>query len=325
MIAGGKDVIEPIGETMKKTMLAVCLSALMVTCNVAAMTRTLKKDPAIVIAAFGTTTKASATYDFIEKQLISTSSLKKYTINWAFTSEIVRERANNAFAKKGLETRYLSLAQVLANLESEGYRKIVVQPLHIFPGQEYLETEKVVNAFRTLGLRIEFGDTLLHKWEYMFESVEALEEELLQVNQGCNILVAHGTPKTSPGSNATYLGLDRYLSQKYKNVFVGTVDGVLTREQALNKAKTCDPKQVKFIPFMLVAGDHIMNDIMGKESDDEGVLSWSMEMKKAGFSVDSLYTDYDGKKLYKGLGFNKKIVEIFSHQIEKSLERLEAY
>ncbi len=281
---------------MRKTMLAVLLSALMVTCNVAAMTRSIKQDPAIVIAAFGTTTKARVTFDFIEKQLKSTRSLKKHTIHWAFTSEIVRERANKAFAKKGVKTRYLSLLQVLANLESEGYRKIVVQPLHIFPGQEYVETKKVVEAFRTLGLRIEFGHTLLHEWPYVHEAIDALEPTFLKPNQGCNVIVAHGTPKTFPGSNATYLGLDRYISQKYKNVFVGAVEGILTRDQTLSKAKACKPKSVKFIPFMLVAGDHIMNDIMSKEGDEEGVPSWSTEMKQARFNVSTLHMRYKGKK-----------------------------
>ncbi|MBF0472587.1 MAG: hypothetical protein HQK93_02485, partial [Nitrospirae bacterium] len=39
------------------------------TSNCFSMTRTLKTDPAIVIVAFGTTTKASSTYDFFDKQL----------------------------------------------------------------------------------------------------------------------------------------------------------------------------------------------------------------------------------------------------------------
>lgn len=36
--------------------------------NGRAMTRTIKKEPAIVIAAFGTTTKARVTYEFFDAQ-----------------------------------------------------------------------------------------------------------------------------------------------------------------------------------------------------------------------------------------------------------------
>ena len=34
--------------------------------------------------------------------------------------------------------------------------------------------------------------------------------------------------ETFPGSNSTYLVLDRYDSRKYKNVVVGTVEGILS-------------------------------------------------------------------------------------------------
>jgi sirohydrochlorin cobaltochelatase len=294
--------------------------------TVSGMTRTLKKEPAIVVVAFGTTTRARATYDFFEKQLLRElpEKYRGLRIEWAFTSEIIRERANRKFRKAGINRRYLSLAQVLANLEDEGYRKIAIQSLHIFPGQEFIEMEKVINAFRTLGLRIEYGGTLLHRWPWMHDTVNILEREFLGPDEGCNVLVTHGTPRTPVGSNIVYLGLARYLEQRYKNVFAGAVEGIITREEALSAAKNCRVKKVKFIPFMYVAGDHIMNDIMGSEPDDEGVPSWSMEMRDAGFEVDAVFMNYKGEQLYKGLGFYEDINRIFIRQLVKSLKKLES-
>ena len=108
---------------------------------------------------FGTTTKARVTYDIFEQQLRKKlpEQYRSYAIKWAFTSEIVRERANQAFAEQGQSKRFLSLPQVLANLENEGYRKVVIQPLHIFPGQEYMDVQKIIAAFEQIGLRIESG------------------------------------------------------------------------------------------------------------------------------------------------------------------------
>ncbi|MDH5297494.1 MAG: hypothetical protein OEV91_00560, partial [Desulfobulbaceae bacterium] len=82
-------------------LLAILLLA--VAANGWAMTRTLKKEPAIVIVAFGTTTKAQVTYDFFEEQLRRElpEPFKRLKIVWAFTSEIVRERANAKFKKEG--------------------------------------------------------------------------------------------------------------------------------------------------------------------------------------------------------------------------------
>ncbi len=286
------------------------------------MTRTLKKEPAIVIVAFGTTTRAMVTYDVFEKQLRRElpEKYRKLRIEWAFTSEIVRERANRKFREQGLDRRFLSLPQVLANLENDGYRKVAIQSLHIFPGQEFADMERQIAAFRQLGLRIEYGGTLLHEWPWVFETVDALEPYFLPPEQGCNVLVVHGTPKTFPGSNATYLGLDRYLSAKYDNVFVGGVDGVLTREQALDKARACKVKRVRLIPFMYVAGAHIMDDIMGRGTST--APSWAMELKQAGIEVDSLTVEYQGKTYYRGLGFYESINRNYIRQLEESLTRL---
>ncbi|HDH02036.1 MAG TPA: hypothetical protein ENH17_02780, partial [Nitrospirae bacterium] len=263
--------------------------------NVFAMlkTMTLKKDPAIVIAAFGTTTRAQATYDFFDEQLKKElpAKYRNYEIRWAFTSEIVRERANKKFEKAGIKKRYLSLAQVVSNLEDEGYRKIVVQPLHIFPGIEYESVlgmvEGLREVFKDFNLRIKTGEPLLQYWWDLEEVAEILKPDLLKSGEGCNVLASHGTGETAVGSNITYLGLERVLSLKYDNTFLGSVEGITSRESALAKAKACKSKTVKFIPFMYVAGDHVMNDIMGSEPEDDGELSWSLEMKKTGFSTEA--------------------------------------
>lgn len=293
----------------------------------AAMTRTLQKEPAIVIVAFGTTTRARATFAFFEEQLREElpPEYRHHKIVWAFTSEIVRERANKKFAEAGNPTRYRSLAQVLADLEDEGYRKIALQSLHIFPGQEYEDMQRVIAAFRTLGLRIEHGGALLHKWEWAFEAIDVLAPEFLPPEQGCNVLVSHGSPLTFPGANAAYLGLDRYLRGKYANVIIGGVEGVLTRGEALAAAKAYPVKRVRLIPFMYVAGDHIMNDIMGREADDEGVPSWAMELEQAGLAVDTVHTDYQGQRYFKGLGFYGSINHMFIEQLLDSLKRLQQY
>ncbi len=316
-----------VKPTRRQVILAVMLSLtiLAVAGNGWGMTRTLKKEPAIVLAAFGTTTKARVTYDFFDAQLREElpAKYRNLKIAWAFTSEIVRERANAKFIKAGVEQRYLSLPQVLANLENEGYRKVAIQPLHIFPGQEFEEMERVIQAFRIIDLRIEYGGTLLHDWSWLFEAVGVLEKEFLAPSEGMNVLVAHGSPKTFVGSNATYLGLDRYLSRKYANVVAGGVDGVLTREQALAAVKASPTKRARLIPFMYVAGDHIMNDIMGAEPDKNGELSWALELKKAGVRVDTVFTDYKGERCFKGLGFYKEINSRYIKQLEESLKRLE--
>jgi sirohydrochlorin cobaltochelatase len=301
------------------------------TYNLEAMlkTRTLKKDPAIVIAAFGTTTKAMITFDFFEDQLREElpDKYKNLRIEWAFTSEIVRERANEQFKKAGINKQFKSLAQIVAELEDEGYRKIVVQPLHIFPGIEYENVLKMVEglekSFKDFGLRIKVGTPLLTHWEDLEHTVVALKNELILPSEGCNILVAHGTGETMNGANITYLGLERVVNVYYENVWIGSVEGIQTRTEALKRAKQCNGRKIKFIPFMFVAGDHIMNDIMRQEPNEEGELSWALEMQKAGFEVDISMVRYRGKEYYKGLGFYPEINRVFIKSIVRILNRFE--
>ncbi len=292
-------------------------------------TMTLKKEPALILAAFGTTTRAAATYDFFQEEVRKRlpDKYKGIRIEWAFTSEIVRERANKKFQKAGSNKRFRSLAQVVADLEDQGYRKLVVQPLHIFPGIEYDSLLKMVRgleaAFEDFHLMIEVGTPLLLHWEDMERVVEALEGELLPPGNGCNVLVAHGTGETSNPANITYLGLDRMLRLHYPNAVLGSVEGIVTRRDALNGAKACPKKRIRFIPFMFVAGDHIMNDIMGEEPGDDGELSWAMEMKRSGFQIEVPSIKYKGKEYYKGLGFYPELDEIFAESIIRALKKFE--
>lgn len=293
---------------------------------VMAKTRSLQQGPAIVIVAFGTTTDARETYDFFEEQLKRELPEPWHgaPITWAYTSEIVRERVNKKFIEQGDPRRYRSLSQVLADLDDQGCRTIAVQSLHIFPGQEYEGMEKEIAAFRGLGLRIEYGGTLLHRWSMLSAAVQALAPEFLPAKEGCTLLVTHGTPLTSDPSNATYLGLDRYLHQKrFGKASAGTIDGILSRDQALEQAKECKPARVRVVPFMYVAGDHIMNDIMGDKANREGTPSWAMELRKAGVTVETVSTEYRGERVFKGLGFYPEINRIFIKQLIGSLERLQ--
>ncbi|GAB4283943.1 MAG: sirohydrochlorin cobaltochelatase [Deferrisomatales bacterium] len=312
-----KEEEEPMKRALRTFVLAV-LAAAVASPSPAAqlMTRTLKEKPAIVIAAFGTSTRAQVTFDAFERQL--RKELPGYEIRWAFTSEIIRERVNKRWAEQGIPKRLRSLPQTLGDLEAEGYTKVVVEPLHIFPGEEYEEVVAIVEHFP--GLRVETGETLLQRWESLFEVVEVVSRDFLPPEEGCNVLAAHGSPQTHVGSNITYLGLERHLAKKYPNAFLGAVEGILTRDDALGAAKGCPEKRVRFIPFMYVAGDHIMNDIMGEEEDPEEP-SWNTELKRAGIRTEVTSVTYEGDTYYKGLGFFPEVNEIFIREIERALKR----
>jgi len=276
------------------------------------LTRTLKERPAIVVAAFGTSTRAQVTYDIFDRQL--RGAAPGYEVRWAFTSEVIRERVNERRTAEGRTDLLKSLSQTLADLEAEGFTEAVVQPLHIFPGEEYEEVLSVTSGFP--GLRLEVGETLLQRWETLRHVVSVVSRDFLPPDEGCNVLVSHGTPSTHVGSNITYLGLERHLGRTYPNVFLGAVEGILSPEDALRPASACAGRRVRFVSLMFVAGDHLMSDVMG-DGD-----SWKAAVEQAGKKAEATTVEYEGETMYKGLGFYPEVNEVFIDSVRRALSRL---
>ncbi len=274
-----------------------------------------KGNPAIVLVAFGTSTKAQVTFDHIDEEV--KKAFPGYEIRWAFTSKIIRDKMNKKFIKQGKHKKLYSLPETLARLEADGFRKAVVQSLHIFPGGEYVHMQRQANGS---SMQIAIGEPVLATWEDTMHLLKAISKDMPKQDEGCAVLAGHGTPNTyySP-STAVYLALDRLLQTHYPNVFLGSVEGVPDRKDALDKAKAYPSNKVRIIPFMLVAGDHIMNDIMGEEPDDEGIPSWAMELRAAGKDVECPTVTVDGQTYYKGLGFYDETIEIIIEHIKQAL------
>jgi len=266
--------------------------------------RTLKEEPAIIIVAFGSTNRGKVALDVFEEAL--KKELPGREIFWAFTSHIIRAR-----------TGCPGLAETLAKVESQGYRKAVVQPLHVFPGTEYQEVLETCNYFP--GLRVITGETLFHRWSYMVDVLEVMEREF--ISDGLNLLAAHGTPFAASPANTIYLGLEGLL-KKYTNALLATVEGVPHKDVVMKEISRnySDYKKVKIIPMMYIAGLHVEDDLIGDDED-----SWKCELKKIGFDdVECASTTHNGEEFPKGLGFYPEVNQFFIDRLVRTLE-LEKY
>jgi len=265
--------------------------------------RALKEEPAVVIAAFGSRSRGKIALEIFDEAL--KKELPGRKIFWAFTSHIIREKTGSP-----------GLAETLAQVESQGYRKAVVQPLHVFPGTEYQELLETCNYFP--GLRVIAGETLFHRWSYMLDVLEIMEQEF--ISDGLNLLAAHGTPFAASPANTIYLGLEGLL-KKYTNVLLATVEGVPDKNVVLKNITRnySKYKKVKIIPMMYLAGIHVEDDLMG-----EGEESWKCELQNMGFEVECSSTLHNGEEFPKGLGFYKEINQFFIDRLMRTLE-LEKY
>jgi sirohydrochlorin cobaltochelatase len=123
------------------------------------------------------------------------------------------------------------------------------------------------------------------------------------------VLVGHGSP--DPKAQATNNAFAQLLRRRYpENVFFGLVEFQKPgKEEVLQEVKKSGVTSVVFIPFLLVAGDHVQNDILGSSPE-----SWKSELLKMG--------NYRVEGINQGLGYRKEIVNIYLDHLAQALKGL---
>lgn len=268
----------------------------------------LKNKPAIIIAAFGTSSRAKAPLALfqaaVEKQF------PNYEVFWAYTSEIICRKLTLPTVK-----------EMLATVEAAGFRKAVVQPLHVFPGTEYQQLAETCEYFP--GLRVLLSETLFHRWDFVKSSLAVLENEFLSADQGLNILALHGTPLAADPANIVYLGFEKLVTDRYPNVLAASIEGIpdheavlakIERDQLANKYKTA-----RIIPVMYFAGMHAEKDLMGAKN------SWRSRLEETGFTVNCPMIEQEGKEFYKGLAYYPEVLSFFMDRLQRSLQLADLY
>ncbi len=258
---------------------------------------TADEKPVIAIVAFGTSVpEAQKNLDDFDQMVIQ--RFPDYDVRWAFTSQTIvdklRESGQNTLFKR--KVPLLTIEELYSALLKEGKTRVAVQPIHISPGQEYYE----VVTTPSRGIDVKVGMPLLVYNEEIEEFVKILSSKF-GGSDTVTILCGHGNDH-QPQFNASLMTLDDIVRQNYKNVFVATVEGKPGFKQAMVDAKATGLKKVSFIPVMLTAGDHIMNDVMG-EDDPE---SWKSQLGLEA-SADT------------GLGSNPQVMALFLNRIERLL------
>ena len=249
--------------------------------------------PAIVLVAFGTSVaEARKVFDHIETR--AKERFPGYDIRWAFTSQFII----NKLKKQGIVSH--SVAEVVNELRQLGVKQVVFQSLHVVPGQEYASVKKVDMT----GLEVAYGDALLTSSADIDAVINALEPEILA--QQATVIVAHGNDR-HPQYNSQLHALADRMEPRYPNLVVASVEGTPGIEPLQKVRAMCrQTGTVRFVPLMIVAGDHIMNDVMGDSVD-----SWK--------SIVAAETT----ECARSLGWNNDVLEIYFSHLKHALEQLQ--
>ncbi len=237
----------------------------------------LAKD-GILLVMFGTTVASGkVALDALEADFQKAYGAKGPVVV-AYTSEIIRKKLK----KQG--KHIFSVEEGLNKLASDGVTNLTVQSFHVAPAAEYMETERMMvkniidnpKRFTTAKL----GDPLLVSKQDLDETVSVVLASLPSQRKKNEAVVLMGHGNNHGPGDLVLLAAANAFSAADKNVHLACVEGGLTFDSVLTKLKADGIKNVWLMPFMIVAGDHAVNDLVGAEED-----SWASLLKKEGFTV----------------------------------------
>lgn len=257
---------------------------------------------AILVVSFGTSYHETRrkTIEACENKI--KESFEEYDFYRAFTSGMI---INKLRRRDNMEI--YNPSEVLEKLYNDGYGEVVVQSLHIICGEEYNKLKNMVEQYKDKFDKISLGRPLLTYIDDYRETVQAVKQDLEVIDiYEAIVFMGHGTEHES---HSAYPAIE-YMFRDYGiNAYVGTVEGYPELEQVIKKLKEKNVKTIDLMPFMLVAGDHAINDMASDEED-----SWKTILEKEGFKV---------KVHLKGLGENPYIQDKFKNHALDCMKELQ--
>lgn len=253
----------------------------------------------ILVVSFGTSYPETrkVTIEAIENRV--KDEFAEYEVRRAFTSGMIinkLKKRDNIFID--------NTEEALERMINDGIEEVYVQTLHIIPGEEYDDIKFAVHRKRKSFKKLVLGRPLLYRENDYHETVEAIKNQIPEMKDNhAVVFMGHGS--THP-ANACYSKLQAILeAHGMKNVFVANIEGFPELDVVLPKLKEKGIEEITLMPFMLVAGDHAVNDMAGEEED-----SWKSILEGEGYKVN-IYL--------KGLGENKSIQDKFISHLEDSI------
>ena len=208
----------------------------------------------ILLVAFGAMS-ASARDSYARIEADVRSAFPGRDIHWAYTATSLVARL-----KQRGEPAW-TLAEAYAGLRARGHSAVVVQSLHLVPGEKHHE----VLLAPAEGLRPSFGEPLLAtEADRLGVAAELLGD--LPADRPV-LVVAHGHG-TEPRFNAELDALGARLATARPDLLLTRLEGDgdgAGLERFIQRARTAGKAHV--CPFLLVAGDHVASDILGDQPE----------------------------------------------------------
>ena len=254
----------------------------------------------LLVVSFGTSVNETRekTIDVIEQELAK--ACQDHQLYRAWTSRMIIRKL-----KERDQVQIDTVKEAFARMLADGVTEVIVQPTHVIKGIENDQMMEEIRSFADRFESIRVGKALLSSEEDFRQAIAAVMEEHQDLGeQEALVLMGHGTEHHV---NPVYAALDyMFKDLGYGNVHVGTVEAYPSFDSMLRLLKASHAKKVRLAQFMVVAGDHAMNDMAGEEED-----SWKSLLEAEGYEVSCAL---------KGLGEYKGIQKLYAeHAVQAEI------
>ncbi len=228
--------------------------------------RHYQKDKAIILSCFGSVIEAKK-YESL-KEFIK-ERFPKIDLFISFSSRSVIK----ILAKKGIF--YKNLPQVLSDLDMEGYRKIIVSSVNLFPTDEHEMVKKTVEGFKNFSLsHIRVTKAIFTKSKDTTDFLVNLSKRVSK-EKTANLFIIHGTPLLDINGSESISYTQNLLEKINPLNFVCSLEGsnpfYALKEFFLREFEKLKVEKVQIIPLLLVSGNHFVKDMnqIAKELESE--------------------------------------------------------
>ncbi|WP_028581901.1 sirohydrochlorin cobaltochelatase [Desulfogranum japonicum] len=277
---------------------------------------------AIILASFGTTVP-EAVKSITNIVDVVKAAYPGTEVRLTFTSNIIRsvwkerQAESQKWLDQGVPEDVLYVKNFIAtvgDLLEDGYTNIIVQPTHMFFMEQSHDLNQYVQAMASIR-------TMKAKWKPINKMVMGRPALGMpgdvysyhdDVHAACETLAADVEAAKAAGASLVYMGhgnehwstgiyaeTEKVMRTMYPEVktYIGVVEGMPSVEDLKARLTHASSKKIVLKPFMIVAGDHAVNDMAGEEED-----SWKSILTKEGYEVEPVL---------EGLGINNKFAAIF--------------
>lgn len=259
------------------------------------------KNKAIAVISFGTShldTKEK-TIDRITNHI--RQAFTEYTVYEAFTSGIIKRVLEK---REGLHI--FNVEEAMEAMLADGIEEVIVQPTHILNGFEYDKMMAQLAPYKDKFAKLSVGVPLLTDTDDYLYFIEHLMKEMPPTSkEEAIVFMGHGSDHYI---NVTYSAMNDMLRARgYDHTYVGTVEAYPYIEDVIERLNRGAYKKVYLTPFMIVAGEHAKNDMIGEEED-----SWMNILQSEGYEV---------VPIVKGLGEYDFVSTLFIKHIKDVMKK----